>query len=1587
MDKNAKLSESLASLNAVLAAALTGAPAPTPAPAAPPAPAPAPTVTAPAPTAEMAAQAAMPMASDLVWARSKDGGSVPMHLWTPLGRAGFYGHQGEFYGLGSAVERLNERDPSAFRALSFRTPTAKLPSGVLDEIRNADSKGEATRAKESAQKATEITRSSAERTPFIDAVQESMNREYKAHERDYAVAFTEFYGHGETGQEPEWSGVTLGDAAKIRARVKTAFNQASANAATAEREAVKKAKEEAMVAPMGGNFAGPMTQEQKDKLARLKNRPTSYEYTLTEPNGKRWLVLYFNSTSERGLVDVLRDKAESLAMHFAIPPEGVWRKVKTGERGVFRLEATTPAGVYVLKRTGRTERDAIQTGEHPHISKAPTIADKEGKLLASGAAAATTAQPAPSAPVTTPAPANAEEQKFIMWALPAGSNDRMDEKPLVSFPITLAEVEKVKAASAKDGWHGFRVVPEKGEVPDFTKAIEKRPTDSPKIMWVQTKDGYNAPMKFWESLRLAGFYGQDNQYYGIESTVKRLSERDPDAFRSLDFIPVKINNNLIRAEILKADADAEARPVLKKIGYSMLVPETIVVPRYFVASNTSKGASEGFWEVPGEDVPNDSPLELFVHPILLNEITGELDRFHFRVSEGRSGAAVSQFHRTKAEAIAEALRNVGNVAKTNNVIKEQIDGLSDPLNRTKLSPRYGGTGRNLGKGNFKKSGDDSAVLAAAGKPQTVAALHLYLKHHPFVEVEFNDGRREAREFVSGNNSRMVFKNAKGHGTTVSATPSAYRFYTDRFEVMDSGVSLIYHYSTKEALQPAIDAGEKAAAAEKAEKQAADAAKAAEKERARVARVEGIIARIKNDEMVSGDELVDAARHLGIEVHIRTIGMLRERVKSINSGQAKITGERSIGNSGYELYSAVRGKAGGAAVTAPATAVADTPVASQIARLRAGERLKMSFDEMNALEVAFGDDPDWNNLASVRDQSKTLDAAELYTVFLKQNVADQIKNYESNLDAPISRIITCEMSPKAAQKFIEDSAWQNDNYEMLLERIGVPKEEYENEDNNSIREAAARLVAERIRNCWSPSKAIDFSKAAVPAAPAPSVVAAPILAPTAPTPAAQIASNIEANQRNDAFHEAATLGSIVKQGLLMDRGKQKSVVQWRGDQIAVYDSVVDAEADLRRRGFGKLHEIGGWTEWKFGAESQPEGKPAWWPLWHPGTNPAVDVVVLRDLDSAGTPRKVLLIKRGKEPFKGAYALPGGFVETRAKRDEPWEEGKETAEQAAPRELREETGLNVQLDYTIPGAQPGGNTPTGAYWLERVGVYGQRGRDPRDSDDAQVVSTAFRLILPNDHPHKLKAGDDAKTAEWVDIEKVRKGEIPMAFDHARILDDAFGIRLPEPAAAGTAAPKKEPEIIPELLAMMPREVKFIPPEFAAAPAVPAAAPAAAPLVTPEQADKDTAKAIHAAQMQGCAIPAVPPTLFETSQGRPQLFGPAGKPKRGGVMQPLTLRMSETKMLLALRDSMPPDVPALTTLIADSFAAAEVMRKFRKSSFSRYYYFVGMAAVGRLNQVDPNHPDVAKWLPFVKAVKCEGCAPGTPEPEPPASPAKKE
>jgi 8-oxo-dGTP diphosphatase len=125
--------------------------------------------------------------------------------------------------------------------------------------------------------------------------------------------------------------------------------------------------------------------------------------------------------------------------------------------------------------------------------------------------------------------------------------------------------------------------------------------------------------------------------------------------------------------------------------------------------------------------------------------------------------------------------------------------------------------------------------------------------------------------------------------------------------------------------------------------------------------------------------------------------------------------------------------------------------------------------------------------------------------------------------------------------------------------------------------------------------------------------------------------------------------------------------------------------------------------------------------------ATDIIVRRG-------KEILFIRRRNAPFRGMLALPGGFVEE-----------DETVEQAAARELEEETAVRVPEDR-----------------LQLIGVFSRPDRDPR----GRVISIAFQCDVPGEI--SARAGSDAAETVWLaGDDAIASG---LAFDHAEILKAA-------------------------------------------------------------------------------------------------------------------------------------------------------------------------------------------------------------------------
>lgn len=131
------------------------------------------------------------------------------------------------------------------------------------------------------------------------------------------------------------------------------------------------------------------------------------------------------------------------------------------------------------------------------------------------------------------------------------------------------------------------------------------------------------------------------------------------------------------------------------------------------------------------------------------------------------------------------------------------------------------------------------------------------------------------------------------------------------------------------------------------------------------------------------------------------------------------------------------------------------------------------------------------------------------------------------------------------------------------------------------------------------------------------------------------------------------------------------------------------------------------------------------------NLTVDCVVF-GLDVEESDLKIMLIQRDLTPFQGKWALPGGFVRIN-----------ETLEEAAFRELREETGIQK-------------------LFLEQLYTFSEIDRDPRE----RVVTVAYYALV-NLNEHLIRASTDARHAAWFSVQEIPQ----LAFDHEKIVETAL------------------------------------------------------------------------------------------------------------------------------------------------------------------------------------------------------------------------
>jgi 8-oxo-dGTP diphosphatase len=165
--------------------------------------------------------------------------------------------------------------------------------------------------------------------------------------------------------------------------------------------------------------------------------------------------------------------------------------------------------------------------------------------------------------------------------------------------------------------------------------------------------------------------------------------------------------------------------------------------------------------------------------------------------------------------------------------------------------------------------------------------------------------------------------------------------------------------------------------------------------------------------------------------------------------------------------------------------------------------------------------------------------------------------------------------------------------------------------------------------------------------------------------------------------------------------------------------------------------------KTGTEQVPAGYD---PSQFPAFAVTVDIVIVT---MAAGSLHVLLVQRGESPFEGMWAIPGGFKRPA-----------ETLDEAAKRELREETGVDA------------------ASLLRQFGAYGDPGRDPR----MNVVTVAYLAVLRD--VGAIQAGTDAAEAGLTPVSDVLTGKLQLAFDHQQIVRDAIERIRVELEATGIA-----------------------------------------------------------------------------------------------------------------------------------------------------------------------------------------------------------
>jgi 8-oxo-dGTP diphosphatase len=191
----------------------------------------------------------------------------------------------------------------------------------------------------------------------------------------------------------------------------------------------------------------------------------------------------------------------------------------------------------------------------------------------------------------------------------------------------------------------------------------------------------------------------------------------------------------------------------------------------------------------------------------------------------------------------------------------------------------------------------------------------------------------------------------------------------------------------------------------------------------------------------------------------------------------------------------------------------------------------------------------------------------------------------------------------------------------------------------------------------------------------------------------------------------------------------------------------------------------------GRRPAKDSEAAFLARYRPGAFPrpsvTVDIAAFSVIDAE---LRVLVVRRGEHPFKGEWALPGGFVRVG---DGHRDQG-EDLDAAAARELAEETALD----------------PSDVY-LEQLAAFGRAGRDPR----MRIITVAYYALIRPDLVPLVKGGGDAASAAWLAVDALRPAQL--AFDHHEIVRRAVA-RIAERIGSSSIAASLVPATftVPEL-----------------------------------------------------------------------------------------------------------------------------------------------------------------------------------------------